>query len=277
MSIRRPLAIALVAAGGATAQAALPSTLAAQFAEGRTFFFRLETPEDGEAEGVMHVVGDRARIEIHDAEDEKGGRFYMLLTDGGRTLTLVHPEKRSYAEMDAAKLEGVIGTAMRAVDAVMTMNLVSSTVHGEKLGDGGEIAGVPTRHYRVTQDFSMDVGMLGQTQRARHVVVSEYWVNPEVGAPRNPIVELVTSAPTALAQVNAEHVARVARERNAMFSAAPLKVVVNAEELNGDGDHETSTYAYEVTRILPATIALDALKVPAGYHRSADRHFNIDW
>jgi hypothetical protein len=278
MSVCRPLALALAAATGALAQGAIPTPLAAQqFADGRSYFFRLETPEDGSTEGVMHVVGDRARIEIHDAEDENDGRVYLLLTNGGRTLVTVHPDERSYTETDAAKLEGIIGTAMRAVDVVMTMNMVNSSVNAERLGDGGEVAGLPTQRYRLSQEFEMEIGMMGQTERARHRIVSEYWVNDKAGAPRNPIVELVTSAPTALAQVNERHVARVAKERASLFTAAPLKVVVHAVEVDGDGDHESNMYEYEVTRILPATIDLKALSVPDGYHREHGKGVNISW
>ena len=277
MSVSRPLALALATGIGALAHGALPLALAAQIVDGQSYFFRLHTPDDGPTEGVMHVAGDRARIEIHDAEDDDGMPVYLLLTDGGKTLVSVHPHHRSYSEIDADKLEGIIGTAMRAVNVVMTMDMVGSNVSGERLGDGGAVAGVPTQHYRLTQEFAMDVGAFGQTERARHRIVSEYWVNPEAAPPRNPLVELVTTAPAALAMSNEAFMTRSARTRAALFTAAPLKIVVRADEWKKDGGSESETFEYEVTRILPATIDLRALRVPDGYRRDDTKDFDVSW
>jgi hypothetical protein len=275
MSVSRPLVLALAA--GALAHGALPAALPAQLVEGRSYFFRLQTPDDGPTEGVMHVAGDRARIEIRDAEIDHGGRVYLLLTNGGRTLVTVQPEQRSYSEIDAAKLEGIIGTAMRAVDVMLTMNMVNSNVNGERFGDGGTVAGVPTQRYRLTQEFAMDVGAFGQTERIRQRIVTDYWVNPNAGAPRNPLVELVTTAPTALAQSDEHFLERSARARASLFTAPPLKVVVHASKWEHDGDTEDETYEYEITRILPASIDQRALRVPEGFRRDDDKGFDISW
>ena len=273
MSVPRPLVLALAAAGAL----ASPAPLFAQLAEGRSYFFRLETPDDGPTKGVMHVVGDRARIELEDAEGDGGGRVYLLLTDGGKTLVTVHPEERSYSEIDAAKLEGIIGTAMRAVDVVLTMHMVNSNVNGERLGDGGEVAGMRTQRYRLTQEFAMDVGAFGETERTRQRVVTDYWVNPQAGALRNPLVELVTTAPLALALSNEAFVAHSARTRASLFSAPPLKVVVHTSKWERDGGTEDDSYEYEVTRILPASVDLRALRVPPGYRKDDDKGFDISW
>jgi hypothetical protein len=275
MSVARPLVLALAA--GVLVAGARPAPLGAQLVEGRSYFFRLETPEDGATEGVMHVVGDRARIEIRDGENDEGERVYLLLTNGGRTLVTVKPDERTYSEMDAARLEGIIGTAMRAVDELVTMNMVNSNVNGERLGDGGSIAGVPTQRFRLTQEYAMDVGAFGQTERMRQRIVTDYWVNPRAGAPRNPLVELVTTAPTALAQSDEKFVERSARTRASLFSAPPLKVVVRASKWEHDGDTEEETFEYEITRILPASIDERALRVPQGYRRESEKGFDITW
>jgi hypothetical protein len=273
MSVARPLVVALAA--GALALGTLPAPLAAQFVEGRSYFFKLETPDDGPTTGVMHVVGDEARIEIEDSKDDHGERTWLLLREGGRTLVTVHPHQRTYSEIDAAKLEGIIGTAMRAVNVIVTMDIVHSNVNGERLGDGGEVAGVRTQRYRLTQEYEMNVGAFGETERTRHRIVSDYWVSPDDAPPRNPLIELVTTAPTALAQSDEAFVRRSARTRAALFTAAPLKVVVRSEEI-GSRD-EPETFLYEVTRIAPASIDARALRVPDGYRRDDDNDFDISW
>ena len=64
MSVSRPLALALAAAVGALAHGALSSPLGAQIVEGRSYFFRLQTPDDGPTEGVMHVAGDFPELKV---------------------------------------------------------------------------------------------------------------------------------------------------------------------------------------------------------------------
>jgi hypothetical protein len=274
MSVSRPLVLALAAASLA---AAVPLSLPAQRAEGRSYFFRLQTPDEGPTEGVMHVVGDRARIDIRDAEGDDGGRVYLLLTNGGRTLVTVRPDEHRYSEVDAETIEGIIGTAMRAANIVMTMDMANSNVNGEKFGDGGTVAGLPTQRYRLTQEWEMDVGAFGKTERVRQRVVTDYWVNASAGLPRNPLVELVTTAPTALAQSDEKFVARSARTRASLFDAAPLRVVVHASKWEHDGSTEEEMYEYEITRILPASVDQRALRVPDGYRRDDDKGFDISW
>ena len=275
---RRPVRALALALAAVLAHAALPSALPAQFTKGQSILFHLASSEDGPTEGRMHVAGDRARLEIEDHDDGDGGPSYFLLTEGGRTIVTVHPARRSYSEMDARALEKIVGRAMRAVDAVVTMDMVESRVSGERLGPGEPVAGLATERYRVTQEFTIHVGAFGETERQRHKIVTDYWVNPEANLPRNPILELLASAHSALAQSNADFVAATERERARLFTASPLRVSVHAEEHDADGDMEMETLEYEVLRILPATIDQRALRVPREFSRTSGKQgLDIDW
>jgi hypothetical protein len=87
----------------------------------------------------------------------------------------------------------------------------------------------------------------------------------------------VTTAPVALAMSNEAFMTRSARTRASLFTAAPLKVVVRAEEWEKHGGSDSETFEYEVTRILPASIDLRALRVPEGYRRDDSKDFDVSW
>ena len=124
-----------------------------------------------------------------------------------------------------------------------------------------------TRQRGVVREQPFELGHARQTFRGR---TRELRSGQRSG---NPLVELVTTAPAALALSNEAFVRRTERARAALFTAAPLKVVVVAEEWEKDGGTDAESFEYEVTRILPASIDMRALRVPEGYRRDDAKDF----
>lgn len=274
--MRRPPLVrhaATLALGLGTIAASAPP-LQAQFQQGRGYHFTMTDGDGDRNEGVMYVAGDRVRIEMRGGKHRGGQHDYILVTDGGRTMTVVHPDEETYSVMDARKFERIVGTAMKAVDAIVTMELADASVKGEHLGDGGTVAGVPTQQYRLTQEYAVRVGAFGQTELERHRVVTDYWVSPDPKVPRNPIVELVMNAPTALAQADADYVRRREQTRKDLFSSAPLRIVSRSVDLQ---DNDEEVFEYEVTEIVPTRIDVRALRVPDGYRRTDSDIMNVGW
>src|SRR5687768_10677927 len=106
-SVRAALLPAAVLALGVPARDAAR----AQSGDSYRYAFRIETGDGDPVRGVTHVSGGRSRIEL----TEKSGRRstgYLLVSEDGRTLTAVDPEKREYSETNAADFEHIVGTAM---------------------------------------------------------------------------------------------------------------------------------------------------------------------
>lgn len=254
--------------------------------------FTMTTADDERSRGTMLVLGDRARIDVEKGSSARvvgGGakvtataddRDWFLLTEGGRRIAIVDSDKRKYAEMDAVTFTGIIGTAMRAVDAFMTMEVEQPTVFVQRLGDGGTVAGRKTERWAVVQEFTTSVGIMGKTQREMHRVVTDYWIAPGLALPDNPVWELVTRGETALAQADQQYVARVARARGSLPKGAALRVVVTSasSELPAGSVKPPKVQRLEITSIaqVPASRAL--FEVPKGYERQdVGKGFGIDF
>src|ERR1051326_6245200 len=118
---------------------------------------------------------------------------------------------------------------------LVRFHLVDLDIRPRDMGSGGVVAGRQTRHYRLTQDFTVSVSALGHEGDDVHqVVVTDYWVDPTLRLVRNPVFDLVSSAESALAQQSLDFQRRTATARSSMFTAVPLRVAVTSFE----GDHD---------------------------------------
>ena len=280
-SARRLLAaLSLAAVALVPASAALLAPVSASGAQSRAaseagyvYEFRIHSDDDSPILGRATVLGDRERIEF--TGGDRAGT-YLLLTDGGRTLMAVDPDKREYSTMHADDFERIVGTAMAAVDKVMTLEVHDLRVGGQRLGDGGTIAGHATQHGRLVQDYTVKIGVLGFTENTRHHVVTDYWVTDEVQLPRNPLFGLFASLPTVLAQNDGDFVKRAEAGRKALVgSGTPLRVVVESTSQKKDGAEQSRT-AVEITSLSRATPSAALFAVPSGYRQKADFNWSVN-
>lgn len=233
------------------------------------YAFRVTSSKSGERpmSGTMRVSGDRGRIDV---DAERDGQF-MLLTDGGRTLTVVHPDKHEYEVSDAAEFERIVGTALRSVGSLVSIRLEAAHVSSDHLGSGGMVAGRPTSHVRLTQDFTIRVGALGFAGDAnRQVVTTEYWFSPGLTLMRNPLLGLIEGAEAALVQSDTAYV-RVADDerRHLLGGATPLRRVVSSR---GD-DGKSSGQTIEITSLREAHPDASLFEIPSGYTRRS----GVNW
>lgn len=245
-----------------------PAALGAQRAPGYTYDFRVETGDGDAMRGVTYVSGDRARIELRDEDgDEKEG--YLLVTNGGRTLVAVSPDRREYSVTSADQFERIVGTAMHAADKVLTLELDDLDVVGRHLGDGGTVAGRDTRHERLSSEFTLRIGALGFTTRTQQQVDVDYYVDPDLALPRNPLLELFAGLPMVLAQHDRDFITRQAAGRSALLAkGTPLKTVVTTRSRDDDGKVEQHRTVIEVTKIVPARHDADLFRIPEGYRKT---------
>ena len=255
------------AAGGAfAALAAAPAVAAAQ---DYSYAFRVAPSEGEPFTGSVRVSGDRARIDAQGKKGKDVSRDYLLLSDGGRTITVVNPRERSYSVTDARSFEQIVSTAMRAVKVGVSMQLSDVRISTEHLGPGDTIAGFPTKRYRLTQEYSATVGVMGvKGEPEYHVVMTDYWVAPGATLMRNPLVEMLATTETALAQGDRAFVERSASARDGLFAGMPLRMIVASRSTGGKhSSHDSpSRTLIEVTRIVRGPVDRAALDLPKHYH-----------
>lgn len=264
-------AVALLPGAAAGAQGA--GGAAPTVATGYSYDFRIESGDDTPTVGRTHVLGDLSRIDLDGRNGHDGD--YLLVTDGGRTLVAVDTRKREYSMIDVASFERIARTAMKAVDRVMTLDLGDLEVTGQRLGAGERIAGRATRHGRLTQDFTVTMGVFGFNEDTRHHIVTDYWVTDDLVLPRNPLFELFAALPAVLAQHDDDYTRRAAAGRDALVGrGTPLRIVITAvdeERGKGKATGRTSTPSVttiEVTSIRTTPPDPKLFAIPQGYRKT---------
>ena len=272
------IALGIVFARHAGAQApAVQARHGQPLGESYSYTFHIVTSDGDPISGRTHVLGDRARIEI---TGEKGGRArsdWLLVQPNGR-LAVVKPEERTYSEIEADAFERIVGKAMEAVDRAMTFQVRDLDVVGQRLAEGGMVAGHRTERSRVSQTFDLRVGVLGFNSTNRHRIDTEYWTAPGLELPRNPLIELFVSMPSVMALADRGFVNRTAVARKALVGkGTPLRALVTSRTYDETGDEtERDELSVEILSITPARHDAARFAVPEGYRKTEGFSWNVE-
>ena len=248
--------------------------IAAQSVSGYRYLLRMTSSNGENVVGTVRLAGDKERIDFPPgARSNDDG--YILLLNGGHTVVTVHTDRREYEMVDDTTFQRLIGAALDAMGNLVTLHLADVKIETQSLGVGDSIAGYATRRFRLLQEYSVKIGAMGFTAaNQHHVVVTDFWVSPDLRLPPNPLLELLATVETALAQRNEDFVHRSAAARAALFSGTPLKMVITSRSFDVDrgdstgragGDHSVRTF--EVTRVERASFDRALFEIPDGYTR----------
>ena len=232
------------------------------------------TDDDGDVTtGAVSWLGSQMRIDMDRSRNRTGPRSsavnasnrrgeYILVDLAANMVRTVKPQEREISEMPLATFEQIIGKALGMVGAVVQMQVRNAGILAKDVGPGGTVAGVQTQQFRLIEEYSVRVGVFGMNaEEKRHRVVTDYWVSRDPAPPRNPLVELTMRAASAMSQQDAAHQANVSRARAALFSGAPMKVVVTATEA-GESAKRSSM---EITSLSTVAPAATVFALPSGY------------
>jgi hypothetical protein len=176
------------------------------------------------------AVAARLRIDIVDGAlpplAEKGD--YLLFDTAG--VTVVHPSKKEFVvvprDVPSKTLEQI--QAMGMTVAVGGIALKLDTIPGTDT-----VAGLPTRHYRTTIDYTVTLDGMGTSQQMRTRATSEYWTASVAGLTSSPLLQT--------SQISG------GGGLNAMSSSGPFK------ELSARSDSLTQRMRGTAVRIKAAT------------------------
>lgn len=266
--MRSALALLLLAAS-ATIQAQAPRSYA--------YEFRLD-PGGKKPGNVIHgtvqVSGGRARIDT-DERKREGDEGYFLLSDGGRTVHVVHPGKREYETHDADEFARVVGTALRAVGPVVRIKVEDARLDTTRLGAGGTVAGRATQRVQLNQRWTTSMRVLGFVKTGLGgSSMALYWTDPSLPLMRNPLFDIVSTSLLTLAATDESFMERADAARAALFRGSPLKAEVRTT-ITEDGGDDVTILRYEVTKITVGPIDESRLMVPKGYNRTTKREVSF--
>lgn len=231
---------------------------------GTRYTFTMIT-EDDSSSGLVREDGHRARIDFShkDARED-----YLLVLDGGRRVASIHPSEGEYTITDDSTLAQAAAIGLRAASAtgLVGFRLQDLHVSSRRLGPGEPVAGLPTERYRMIQEFTVSVRALGLAGETVHqVVVTDYWVSPTLHLVSNPIIQLLSTIASVLGQSDPEFERRTGAERRALFSGAPLRIVVTAHSL--EEPTKVSVQRIEIAAIESDSFDRTLWDIPAGLRR----------
>lgn len=246
------------------------------------------TDDDGDVtSGAVAWTGQQMRIDLDRSRNRArrgnsngvsvstGNRRgeYMLVDFASNTVRSVKPEDREISEMPISTFEQIIGKALGMAGSVVQMQVRDAGIIANDVGPGGTIAGVPTRQFRLIEEYDVRIGVFGMNaEEKHHRVVTDYWVPTEAAMPRNPMFELLMRSASAIAQQDATHQSNVSRARQALFRGFPMKAIVTVSE-SGESPKRA---AIEITSLSSAEPAAALFVVPTGYRvKKNDMTFSL--
>jgi hypothetical protein len=210
------------------------------------------------------VAGDKAKVAFVESNGNPIARkgTYILTKDGGKTLYLVDPEEKTYAEWSLQGMLGTVGAIMNGMGPLLKIQFSEPKVEKLAEDDGGTVAGLPTRHYKYRTSYTMTVKVLGMGNVTDVVQEQEVWATTklsDIGLG----VWLRSDPPRT---GNAEFDKMISAEAG-KFQGFPLKTVTVSTSTAKKAT--TTRQTMEVTELnASATIPATTFEIPAGYEQA---------
>jgi hypothetical protein len=214
------------------------------------------------------VSGDNAKVTFVESAGNpilKEGSF-LLTKDGGKTLYLVNPKEKTYAEWSLQGMLGSVGAVMNGIGPLLKVQYSEPKVEKLLDEDGGTVAGLPTRHYKVRTSYSMTVKVLGMSNNTDVVNEQDIWATSRL-QDTGLGVWLRTGSPRT---GNAEFDKRFLAAEAGKFQGFPLKMITVSTSTAKKGNRTTTTRStMEVTQLdADAAIPASTFEIPTGFERT---------
>ncbi len=219
----------------------------------------------------VQVLNGQSRISA------SAGGDVLLVSADGVTMTVLRPDKQTYTTMSTDKFENIIGNVlamMKDAAKILQLELRQALITPQHMGSGGTLLGYPTEQSRLTYDYTMRVGAMGFTTDTKQRVVVDYWSTTGVDLPHNPLVELLATANSALAQADADFRTKSRAARSALMRGTILRVRSTSYDMDEDSknkrDKSPDIHMVEITSVAKANLRRDAFVIPSSYRLDKD-------
>jgi uncharacterized protein DUF4412 len=208
------------------------------------------------------VSGDKARVEFKESGNPmaKSGT-YILTKDGGKTLYLVNPEEKTYAQWDLNAMLGMVGGIMNGMGPILKLEFSDPKFEKISEEDGGTLLGFPTRHYKFRTSYSMKMRVLGFGNASDTVTDQEVWATTKFADPGLKVWLRSEPPKTGNEQFDKLIAAEAEKQR---VSGFPLKSV-STTTTTQRGKQTVTHYALEVTQLETKPVPDASFEIPAGY------------
>ena len=211
------------------------------------------------------VSGPSARVEFRESGNPMAKKgTYLLTKDGGKTLYLVNPEEKTYAEWDLQAMMGLVGGVMNGMGPLVKIQFSEPKVEKLLDEDGGSLLGLPTRHTRHRTSYTMTIKVFGMGNVTDVVQEQDIWSTTKLQDAALGV--WLRSDPPHTG--NAEFDKLLAKEA-ARAEGFPLKMVTMSTSTSKKGEKSVTRQTMEVTELdANATVAASKFEIPSGYEET---------
>ena len=183
---------------------------------------------------------------------------WLFSTDSGKTLTLVNPASHSYSSLQLGDLLRTAGSALRAFGGGETAFSAPTAIATEG-GDGGPIAGFPTRRRTLHSAFDWTVKLMGERVTTHVDIVSESWITTTLPA------ELTTFIQLPGFELGIESIDRALRQQSST-NGFPLRQVTTTTTTTGSR-RTVTTSETNISAVAKTDLSPGVFSVPTGYKK----------
>lgn len=256
----------------------------AALGDGFTYTFRVSSrdnaagPENVAVLAQAWATSDRLRFDMLPRAVGTAGT--LLLPDKGfvivdrkaGTMTLGDADEHEYDVLPITSSEALgmgLGALMGDVVSQTKIGPVQRKI--EVLG-AESVNGVRANHFRVTEDYSLEMRINEARDKGQVHAVTDIWVNDEMKNLPNPFVEMLKGAGNAVLSAAPDVRKGLGGELRKYFSGVPIKTVsktnVTAMTLTG-GTPTVSQTTIEMLEIKRVMIPAARFTIPPGYNKAA--------
>jgi hypothetical protein len=210
------------------------------------------------------VSGENAKVAFIESAGnpvaQKG--TYFLTKDGGKTLYLVNPEDKTYAEWSLQGMLGTVGAIMNGMGPLLKVQFADLKVDKISEEDGGLVLGQPTRHYKFRTSYTMTIKVFGMGNATDVVQEQDVWATSKLSDVGLGVWLRAEPPRTG----NAEFDKLLAGEAG-KYQGFPLKTITVSTSTQKKGNKsQTTRSTMEVTQLdTSASVPATAFEIPAGY------------
>lgn len=183
----------------------------------------------------------------------------VLSNDGGETLLVLDPRKKTYFELPINDLLAASGSMLKAMGGMIKLSIKNPKVSVKDVGDGGSIEGYPTNKYVIDTDYNMSLTVLGMKNDSKVHSSSQIWTTSKLG--EEPRMFLQQRS----VRTGIEELDEILSEHAKAMKGFPLKHVTRTVTTAKNGKTQTVTSTVTISHIQKKSIAPAQFELPKGY------------
>lgn len=190
--------------------------------------------------------------------------LYMLVLADTKKFAMVNDRDKQVLLMDAA----TFGTGMGALtnNPLLKLSTKDGSFSYTDLGAGDKILGYNTRHVQLISASTMEMRIVGMTQRTVATDTSDQWIGQGLGFDTKSLLAWSEAFGTGLRASNPDMVRQMDKYQQEYGKGGiALRTVMHSSRSNGKGKVENDVLTMEVTDLKKGPIDASVFAIPAGY------------